>query len=93
MNIVNVSLDCELLGAKRLGTNAHRHLHSGLLMSAALNAVSDNKLASTFNNNLNAIGTMRSLLRSSHFSRRLPAILREREFNLSHTNLNKIFTC
>ena len=36
---------------------------------------------------------MRSLFRSSHFSRRLPIILREREFDLSNTNLNKIFTC
>ena len=83
MNIVNFAIDNELLGARSLGTITHQHLRS------SLQTYSNTNVSTNFNG---SICDLRELNNQNHFTSKLPLILREKEFDLTKTNLNKIFT-
>ena len=80
MNIVNFSIDNELIGGRQLGTNVHRQLKSTL----SLNTFKSFKPIDQLN--------QQTLFNQNHFTSKLPFILREQEFDLTKTNLNKVFT-
>lgn len=81
-NIINFSLERELIGSRRLGTRDHRYVVAGTT-----------KCVGGLKNRhrLNHTSTPRDLLASSHFTQRLPRCLAEREFNLVDSRVNKIF--
>ena len=78
INIVNYTIDNELLGSRSLGTKSHRIVRYTL---------AENK------HNAHAI-TTKQICNSTHFTSKLPYILKERELELKPpgANLNKIFT-
>ena len=83
MNIVNFSIDNELLGARYLGTRPHKNLRATLHTAANTNT----------STSVNAsVCDLKELCNQNHFTSKLPRILKEREFDLTKTNLNKIFT-
>lgn len=79
MNIVSQIRDSELIGSSQLGTQTHRHLQ---IQNHGLQASSYE----------NSLGNFKSLCNLNYFTSRLPYVLKEREYDLKESNLNKIFT-
>lgn len=75
MNVVNYTIDNEMLGFNGLGTDWHRRLRVQLT------------------SNPNAFcASKRDVFNQEPFTTRLPFLLKEKEFDLKSSNINKIFT-
>lgn len=87
MNIVNYTLNSELIGSRNVGKQAkHFRINS---KNSKNNNINSNyggyrKWATT--------NDMNKLINSNHFTSKLPRVLKEHEFNLRETSINKIFT-
>lgn len=88
-NVVNFSLERELVGSRRLGTRDHRYVAA--TVAARQQRPASCSISSSSSSNSPACSTPRDLLASDHFTQRLPRVLVEREFDLIGSRINKIF--
>lgn len=78
-------MDTEQIGALKAGTSAHRKFRSSL---TSINLDNSNKIE----HKKVSVCSAKTLFNDNHFTSKIPGILKEYEFDLAQTNLNKIFT-
>jgi hypothetical protein len=90
MNIVNYTIENELLSSRYLGTKKHRTLPCRQ-RQISVSIDHNHKPPDNGDKNTFSLSTSKSIFNSNHFTAKIPFILKEHELTVYNCNINKIF--